>query len=172
MSGITLSDRKKRQINKAASKIRRRRGYQWEDTIVKRFKSVKSWRAFRLGSPSTKLPDVLAVNTELKTLLAIEAKSGTVMSLPVPAEQIDRCIFWANTFEIYNKRSVILAFKFLRKKRVGRAKYEKRELREFFKVWDIQQTGTDCYCTYDGKIFTKVNGRKIELKLQEYKMPF
>ncbi len=31
-----------------AAKTRRQRGYQWEDTIVKRFRKTKNWKAFRL----------------------------------------------------------------------------------------------------------------------------
>ena len=48
----------------------------------------ENWKAFRLGSPSIALPDVLAVNTEESTIFTIEAKSGTSTSLPVPADQI------------------------------------------------------------------------------------
>ena len=54
--------------NKRAARMRRQRGYQWEDTIVKRFNSAENWRAFRLGSPSIALPDVLAVNTKESTI--------------------------------------------------------------------------------------------------------
>jgi len=36
-----------------------------------------------------------------------------------------------DTFDIYKKRKVILAFKFLSKKRIGLGTYESRELREF-----------------------------------------
>ena len=44
---------------KKINKTRRQRGYTWENTLVKRFNSIKSWKAFRLGSPSVALPDVL-----------------------------------------------------------------------------------------------------------------
>ncbi len=37
--------------NQKAAKMRRQRGYHWEDTIVKRFKNTENWKAFRLGSP-------------------------------------------------------------------------------------------------------------------------
>ena len=47
---------------KKIAKTRRQRGYQWEDTLVKRFNSLEGWKAFRLGSPSVALPDVLVVN--------------------------------------------------------------------------------------------------------------
>ena len=163
----------KNNINKQkAARTRRQRGYQWEDTIVKRFNGAEKWRAFRLGSPSIALPDVLAVNTEDSTLFTIEAKSGTSTSLPVPADQIERCLDWIKTFDIYKKRKVLLAFKFLSKKRLGIGKYENRELREFFKVWDESLRITDCVCTYEGKFFAKIKGSRKELSLKECTMPF
>ena len=164
--------RRKSKNNQKAAKTRRQRGYQWEDTLVKRFNKTEKWKAFRLGSPSIGLPDVLAVNTEESTLFTIEAKSGTGTSLPVPADQIERCLDWIKTFDIYEKRSVLLAFKFLSKKRIGLGKYENRELREFYKIWDNSVEITDCVCTYDGKFFTKIDGFRKELFLKECKMPF
>ena len=82
--------RSKKSIHHSA-KTRRQRGYHWEDTIVKRFNASDGWTALRLGSPSTSLPDIMAVSTKYDTLYAIEAKSGTVGSLPVPIDQIERC---------------------------------------------------------------------------------
>ena len=105
---LTISKQKitkKSTINhQRAARIRRQRGYQWEDTLVKRFNSTEKWKAFRLGSPSIALPDVLAVNTQESKIFTIEAKSGTSTSLPVPADQIERCLDWINTFDIYKKR--------------------------------------------------------------------
>ena len=158
--------------NQKAAKIRRQRGYQWEDTIVKRFKGADEWKAFRLGSPSIALPDVLAVNTKKSILFAIEAKSGTSTSLAVPADQIERCLEWTKTFDIYKKRNVLLAFKFLSKKRIGIGKYENRELREFFKIWDNSLDITDCVCNYEGKFYAKTSKGKEEILLKECKMPF
>jgi len=158
--------------NKKAARMRRQRGYQWEDTIVKRFNSTENWRAFRLGSPSIALPDVLAVNTKESTIFTIEAKSGTSTSLPVPYDQIERCLDWIKTFDVYKKRKVLLAFKFLSKKRLGIGKYESRELREFFKIWDDSLPITDCVCTYEGKFFARVDGVRKELFLEECTMPF
>jgi len=172
---VVLEPRKSKRskkITKRSARMRRQRGYHWEDTIVKRFNDVKNWKAFRLGSPSVGLPDVLAVNTLDSSIFTIEAKSGTTMSLPVPADQIERCLRWANTFDIYKKRKVILAFKFLSKKRVGLGKYENRELREFFKIWDIGNPITDCVCNYEGQMFAFANGKRQELFLEECKMPF
>jgi len=116
-----------KKINKKTAQTRRQRGYNWENTLVKRFNSIKSWKAFRLGSPSVALPDVLSINNVESIIFTIEAKSGTGTTLFVPFDQIERCLNWINTFQVYQKREVILAFKFLSKKRVGTAKYEKRE---------------------------------------------
>ena len=113
---ISTNDKKK---NQKIARTRRQRGYNWEDTLVKRFNSSENWKAFRLGSPSIALPDVLAVNTAKSALFTIEAKSGTSTSLPVPADQIERCQRWVDTFDIYQDRKVVLAFKFLSKKRIG-----------------------------------------------------
>ena len=172
----TLTVTKQKMIestkNQKAARIRRQRGYQWEDTIVKRFNSADNWQAFRLGSPSIALPDVLAVNTNNSTIFTIEAKSGTSTSLPVPADQIERCLSWIKTFDIYKKRNVLLAFKFLSKKRIDTGKYESRELREYFKIWDESLDITDCVCTYDGKFYAKIDGSRKELFLKECKMPF
>ena len=162
-----------RENNRKASRVRRQRGYVWEDEVVKRFNNdAKGWKAFRLGSPSTGLPDVLAVNTEKSTLYTIEAKSGTTASLAVPFDQIQRCLNWTETFDIYKEGQVLLAFKFLSKKRIGLGTYKHRELREFFKVWDTSLEVTDCVCTYDGRFFAKVDGARKELALKDAKMPF
>ncbi len=166
------NQKKKSKNHQMAAHIRRQRGYQWEDTIVKRFNSAENWNAFRLGSPSIALPDVLAVNTRESSIFTIEAKSGTTNSLPVPEDQIERCLNWVETFDIYKKRKVILAFKFLSKKRIGLRMYENRELREFFKVWDTSIPITSCVCTYEGKVFAKINGERKEIKLKDHKMPF
>ena len=99
----------------------------------KEIQKTENWKAFRLGSPSISLPDVLAVNTDESTIFTIEAKSGTSTSLPVPADQIERCLDWIKTFDIYKKKQVLLAFKFLSKKRIDVGVYRKRELREFLK---------------------------------------
>lgn len=168
---ISLMESKQKNTAKSA-RTRRQRGYQWEDTIVKRFNNTDGWSAFRLGSPSTGLPDVLAVNTQNSSIFTIEAKSGTTMSLPVPADQIERCLKWIKTFDIYRKRQVVLAFKFLSKKRIGLGKYENRELREFFKVWDERNSITDCVCTYNGEMFAMRDGKRENIKLKECPMPF
>ena len=161
-----------KKINKKTAQTRRQRGYNWEDTLVKRFNSVKSWKAFRLGSPSVALPDVLSVNNAESVIFTIEAKSGTGTTLQVPFDQIERCLNWINTFQVYQNSEVILAFKFLSKKRIGVGKYEKRELREFYKVWDKKKKIINCVCTYDGKTYALKNGKQKKLLLKDFSMPF
>ena len=161
-----------KKINKKIARTRRQRGYNWEDTLVKRFNSIKLWKAFRLGSPSVALPDVLTVNNAESTIFTIEAKSGTGTTLQVPFDQIERCLNWIDNFQIYQKREVILAFKFLSKKRIGTGKYEKRELHEFYKVWDKKKKVIDCVCTYDGKTYALKNGKQKKLVLKDFLMPF
>jgi len=164
--------KKTKKDNKKIARTRRQRGYHWEDTIVKRFNALKDWKAFRLGSPSVALPDVLVVSTKNNIIFTIEAKSGTGTTLQVPFDQIIRCLKWTDTFELYGKRKVILAFKFLSKKRIDIGKYESRELREFFKVWDESLKITDCVCTYEGDTFSLENRKRSKISLEDYPMPF
>lgn len=163
---------KLKKKNQKIARTRRQRGYNWEDTLVKRFNALENWKAFRLGSPSIALPDVLAVNNHASTLFTIEAKSGTGTTLQVPFDQIIRCKDWTEHFELYNERKVVLAFKFLSKKRIGVGKYENRQLREFYKVWDYSKKIVDCVCTYDGSTYALVNGKRKKLFLKDYEMPF
>ena len=159
-------------INKKTAQTRRQRGYNWEDTLVKRFNALKYWKAFRLGSPSIALPDVLAVNNPDSTIFTIEAKSGTGTTLQVPFDQIERCLSWVNNFRVYHNREVIFAFKFLSKKRIGVGKYEKRELHEFYKVWNKTKKPIDFVCTYYGKTYALKNGKQEKLVLKDFLMPF
>ena len=172
INGNKKKVRKTKKDNKKIARTRRQRGYHWEDTIVKRFNALKDWKAFRLGSPSVALPDVLVVSTKNNTIFTIEAKSGTGTTLQVPFDQIIRCLKWTDTFELYGKRKVILAFKFLSKKRIDIGKYESRELREFFKVWDESLKITDCVCTYEGDTFSIENRKRSKISLEDYPMPF
>jgi Holliday junction resolvase len=169
----SLIEVKAKPLNfKKIAQTRRQRGYNWEDTLVKRFNSMDNWKAFRLGSPSVALPDVLCVNNEDSVIFTIEAKSGTGTTLTVPFDQIIRCLNWTNNFTIYKTRKVILAFKFLSKKRVGVGIYEKRELREFYKVWSEKKQPLDVVCKYDGAAYALVHGKKKKLNLKDYEMPF
>lgn len=161
-----------KKTNQRIARTRRQRGYNWEDTLVKRFNAVEGWKAFRLGSPSVGLPDILAVSTTENIIYTIEAKSGTNTTLRVPFDQIQRCLKWIHTFELYETRKMIIAFKFSSKKRIGTGKYEHRELREFFKIWDEKYPITDFICTYDGDTYAMYEGKRQPLKLESCVMPF
>lgn len=158
--------------NKKIARTRRQRGYHWEDTLVKRFNALEDWKGFRLGSPSVGLPDILAVSTKNSTIFTIEAKSGTTNSLVVPFDQILRCLKWTDTFELYETREVVFAFKFLSKKRIGLGLYEKRELREYYKVWDKSNRISDFACNYDGTTYSIIDAKRERLELEDYQMPF
>ena len=173
-ASILLKSKTSDQLTKTQkiSRTRRQRGYQWEDTLVKRFNKLDNWKAFRLGSPSVALPDILSLNNEDSIIFTIEAKSGTSTSLTVPFDQIIRCMNWTENFKVYQTRQVILAFKFLSKKRIGNSLYEKRELREFFKVWNTKLTPIDIVCKYDGTTYGLISGKRKSIKLKDYRMPF
>ena len=173
-ASILLKSKTSDQLTKTQkiSRTRRQRGYQWEDTLVKRFNKLDNWKAFRLGSPSVALPDILSLNNEDSIIFTIEAKSGTSTSLTVPYDQIVRCLNWTENFKVYHTRQVILAFKFLSKKRIGNSLYEKRELREFFKVWNTKLTPIDIVCKYDGTTYGLISGKRKSIKLKDYRMPF
>ena len=82
----------------------------------------------------------MAVNNKEATLLSIEAKSGTGDVLYVRPDQLQRCLLIRDMFGYYKTKHVILAFKFMRKKRFTRKKqvvYEKRRLIEYYKIADI-----------------------------------
>ena len=166
-------ENKTKSLNfKKIAQTRRQRGYNWEDTLVKRFNKVENWKAFRLGSPSVALPDILCVNNKDSMIFTIEAKSGTGTTLTVPFDQIARCLNWTNNFTVYKTRKVILAFKFLSKKRIGVGEYEKRELREFYKIWNEKKTPIDTVCRYDGTTYSLVQGGQKKMNLKDYEMPF
>jgi Holliday junction resolvase len=170
--GKNDAKRKKKTKNQRIAQTRRQRGYNWEDTLVKRFNAIESWKAFRLGSPSVGLPDILAVSTTENTIYTIEAKSGTNTTLRVPFDQIERCLKWIHTFDLYKKRQVVVAFKFSSKKRVGVGKYEHRELREYFKIWDEKNPVSDFICTYGGDTYAISERKRNHLKLESCVMPF
>jgi Archaeal holliday junction resolvase (hjc) len=132
-----------------------------------------------LGGSSTGLPDIVAVNNDAGILLTIEAKSGTSDILYVPQDQLQRCLVVRNMFGIYPQRHIILAFKFMNKKRFRRKNetvYESRRLMEYYKVADIvanmRVLPTIVKCTYDGKTSAIVRNKSIPLKMPDYAMPF
>jgi Holliday junction resolvase len=157
--------------------IRRSRGYNFEHTLVQRLNNAQ-WRARRLGGSSTGLPDIVAVNNDAGILLTIEAKSGTSDILYVPLDQIERCLMVRNMFGIYPERHIILAFKFMGKKRFRRKNetvYESRRLIEYYKVADIvigMKALPIVKCTYDGKTYAIFRNKTVPLGLPDYNMPF
>lgn len=162
----------KKNSSLKSARTRRQRGYRWEDVLVKRLNSCDGWRAFRLGSPSIGLPDVIAANTNHDMMLAIEAKSGTSDNIPVPRDQIERCLKWLDAFGKYSNRHAVVALKFMSKrwKKVGI--YEKRERREYFKLWDPSKMPCNLVCKYDGSTYTSTEGKRKKLKLENFVMPF
>jgi Holliday junction resolvase len=121
----------------------------------------------------------VAVNNEAGILLTIEAKSGTSDILYVPQDQIERCLVVRNMFGIYPQRHIILAFKFMNKKRFRRKNetvYESRKLTEYYKVADVvagmKVLPTIIKCTYDGKIYAILRDKKLRLQMPDYTMPF
>jgi Holliday junction resolvase len=159
--------------------IRRSRGYNYEHALVQKLKSSGLWHARRLGGSSTGLPDIVAVNNDDGILLTIEAKSGTSDILYVPQDQIERCLFIRNMFGIYPERHIILAFKFMGKKRFRRKNetvYESRKLLEYYKVADVVSSmkvlPIIIKCTYDGRTYAIYKTKTVPLDLPEYLMPF
>jgi Holliday junction resolvase len=157
--------------------IRRSRGYSYEHTLVQRLNNG-SWIARRLGGSSTGLPDIVAVNNKEATLLSIEAKSGTGDALYVGGDQLQRCLLIKDMFGYYKTKHVVLAFKFMRKKRFtrkNRVVYEKRKLLEYYKIADKlnKPDGMPIVkCTYSGRTFVMYNGRFASKSLPNYAMPF
>lgn len=131
-----------------------------------------------MGGSSTGLPDIVAVNNREAILLSIEAKSGTGDALYVQPDQIQRCLLIRDMFSHYKTKHVILAFKFMRKKRFTRKKqvvYEKRRLIEYYKIADrLDRLGgvPVVKCTYGGKTYVMCNGKFIKKNLPNYDMPF
>lgn len=145
------------------SNLRKQRGYAFESHIVEKFKEF-NWESRRLGSPSTELPDVMAVNNFYKEIVAVEAKSTTNNWAYVPADQIQRCIEWVKMLQVYDRKTVILAFKFPSTWITVLKKPVRRKLRYFFKVFPFKKMKSkELKCNYEGEVFTK-NGCKILLE--------
>lgn len=159
------------QIKRNSSKARRQRGYSWEDTLSKRFNATDGWSGFRLGSSSIYLPDILALNPYTKSAFVIEAKSGTTDRLTVPPHQIQRCIEWYNVIAPFKKRHIVLAFKFISKKRIGTGIYDGRKLHEYFLEWNTKMTPIECVCMYDGTTYGRQDNTRKTLKLEHANIP-
>ena len=157
--------------NKKINKTRRNRGYQWEKTIVNRYNLKYNWEAMRLGGASIFLPDVLLIHSEMSTIIAVEAKSGTTDNLYVPFDQIDRCYEFVQKFKKYDHRYVILSFKFSQVKRVSNTEKTTRKMKEYHYIWDSNiHRVSNHICTYDGKMFRLVLGKRIPVKMEEFRL--
>jgi Holliday junction resolvase len=81
-------------------------------------------------------------------------------------------------FGVYQERHIILAFKFMSKKRFRRKNetvYESRKLLEYYKVADIvADMGVIpiIKCTYDGRTYAIHKNKNVALNLPDYSMPF
>jgi len=116
------------------SRLRKSRGQGFERELVKRYREA-GWWAYRTGGSSAYLPDLIATNDATGELDVVEAKAGAKDHLYIQWDQIARDIVLINGFKRYPIRRIILAFKFLSKKSKGRpGNYERRELREYFKL--------------------------------------
>jgi len=165
------------QVYTRLNRIRRNRGYSFEHVLVQKLNG-NVWNARRLGGSSANLPDIIAVNNKESIFLSIEAKSGTSDNLYVPSDQIQRCFQIRDMFQVYKTAHVILAFKFMQKRRVrdeGRTVYTHRKLQEYYKIADRYSKSKDLpiiKCTYDGGTFEIRNEQTRKIYLKDYIMPF
>jgi Holliday junction resolvase len=165
------------QVYTRLNRIRRNRGYSFEHVLVQKLNG-NVWNARRLGGSSANLPDIIAVNNKESIFLSIEAKSGTSDNLYVPSDQIQRCFQIRDMFQVYKTAHVILAFKFMQKKRVreeGRTVYTRRKLLEYYKIADRYSKIKDLpiiKCTYDGSTYEIRNDQTKKIFLKDYVMPF
>jgi len=159
------------------NRIRRNRGYSFEHVLVQKL-NTNAWNARRLGGSSANLPDIIAVNNKESIFLSIEAKSGTADSLYVPSDQIQRCFQIRDMFQVYKTAHVILAFKFMQKKRIreeGKTIYIHRKLLEYYKIADKysrMKALPIIKCTYDGRTYEIRNSQTKSCNLKDYIMPF
>lgn len=152
----------KKMNNKKTNKTRRQRGYAFESSIVKMLYNSTNWIGKRLGSPSTNLPDVMGINNDIRTIIAIEAKSTHQTLAYVPYDQIERCSDWINHFQVYDKKMVVLAFKF------GQIT-GKRKLKIIYKVYPIgKYLPRDVRCDYEGNIWIKILNRWLSVKMEDF----
>ena len=159
------------------NRIRRNRGYSFEHVLVQKL-NTNAWNARRLGGSSANLPDIIAVNNKESIFLSIEAKSGTADSLYVPSDQIQRCFQIRDMFQVYKTAHVILAFKFMQKRRIreeGKTLYIHRKLQEYYKIADKYSRVNPVpiiKCTYDGRTYELRNFQTKRCNLKDYIMPF
>lgn len=88
------------------------RGYNFENKLSERYNATEGWRAWRLGTSSAGLPDVLAVSDT--HVHVHELKSTHKTSVQIPVHQLVMCLDLASAFKRYGGR-VILSARFVRK---------------------------------------------------------
>ena len=165
------------QVYVKLNRTRRNRGYSFEHVLVQKL-NTNAWNARRLGGSSANLPDIIAVNNKDSIFLSIEAKSGTADSLYVQSDQIQRCFQIRDMFQVYKTAHVILAFKFMQKKRIreeGKTIYIHRKLLEYYKIADKysrMKALPIIKCTYDGRTYEIRNSQTKRCNLKDYIMPF
>ena len=85
--------------------IRRQRGYAFEKYLTDLLNNKRNWTAYRLGAPTTELPDVLGINNKRKQIVAVECKSTSSNLTMAPDYQIKRCIDVVKDFKLYEGNS-------------------------------------------------------------------
>jgi len=167
-----------KQFYTKLNRTRRNRGYSFEHVLVQKLNSNIPWRARRLGGSSANLPDIIAVNNKESIFLSIEAKSGTSDTLYVPPDQIQRCFQIRDMFRVYKTAHVVLAFKFMQKRRIreeGKTVYIHRKLQEYYKIADKYSKMKNLpviKCTYDGRTYELMNSHTRRCIMKDYVMPF
>lgn len=138
--------------------VRRSRGYNFENDMVKKVNGFGGWHARRFGGASTHMPDVIMTNNEKSIIAIMEAKAGTGESLNVDKEQLEKCLELQKMFSVYESQFIMLAFKFMSKNKDG-----KRPLKMYFYPYNyfnkIEETPSRVSCNYKGEIF--INRKKI-----------
>lgn len=136
--------------------LRHKRGYAFERYIVKNINDDK-WDSRILGGASTGLPDVVVTNNFDSILFSIEAKSTVGNKLNIPQDEFIRCAKILTWLKTYEKKYIVLAFKFgSGKVKEGKAKRKKGEERfYYFKVLEhMAITNLNyIYCNIDGEIW-------------------
>ncbi len=156
---------------KKINQTRKNRGYSFENRIVKTFNDSTGWFAKRLGGASIYLPDVMCINDIYSTVIAIEAKSTTQNYAYVPQDQIERCRDWVNMFGRYDRKMVVLAFKFGRTILSKKDNFVNRKPRIFYKVFPHKQfKPSDVRADYDGNILIKRNDEWEPLVMENFKI--
>jgi len=136
--------------------LRQSRGYNFEYYIVNELNN-DGWQCRRMGGSSMGLPDTVATFNAHSILLAIEAKASSDKYCYVPIDQLERCNDLLKFFNTYERRCIVLAFKF--RASVSKLKKDngfRRKLRYYFYVIpEIHEDLSGLHalrCDYEGNI--------------------